>query len=52
MISETRTVFENQLDCCEVRNVDAGGDDDNDDDSDNNNNNNLYHLISEFHLIT
>jgi len=30
-------LFENQLNCCEVRNV--GDDDDDDDDDDNNNNN-------------
>jgi len=33
-------LFEKQLNCCEVRNVDD--DDDDDDDNDNNNNNNNY----------
>jgi len=36
--SETRTLFENQLNCCKVRNV---HDDDDDDDNNNNNKCNL-----------
>jgi hypothetical protein len=33
-------LLENQINCCEVRNVDDDGDDDYDDDDNNNNNNN------------
>ena len=33
--------FENQLNCCEVRNVDDDNNDNDDDDDNNNNNNNL-----------
>jgi hypothetical protein len=43
--------FENQLNCCEVRNVDDDNNDD-DDDDDNNNNNNLSQKYIELLPLT